>query len=121
MAKPAQWLFVKTDLKMKLKSDKFRKARGGSAKLLELLCEKCGYSLFYYQKDGPGILKRLYVDRIVSTSKMPSGKALTCAQCKTLIAVPTIYAKEGRPAFRLFAGAIVKKVVRLNTLRKKQV
>ncbi|KKS56835.1 MAG: hypothetical protein UV23_C0035G0007, partial [Candidatus Nomurabacteria bacterium GW2011_GWF1_42_40] len=48
-----------------LKRDKFRKARGGYARILEIRCEKCGHFLALYQKDGPGPLKRMYVDRIL--------------------------------------------------------
>jgi hypothetical protein len=98
---------------MRFKSDKYRKARGGSAKLLVLLCAKCDHHLFYYQKDGSGILKRLYLDRIVRKSKIPFGKQLTCSQCKTLIAVRMTYQTEKRPALRLFAGAVAKKSIHL--------
>ncbi len=49
---------------MKLKQDKYRKDRGGSSKLLDISCKRKRHHLFYYQKDGPGIIKRLYLDRI---------------------------------------------------------
>jgi ribosomal protein S27AE len=89
----------------KLKNDTFRKNRGGRAKILKLSCEKCGEFLFEYQKDGPGILKRLYLDRIRKELKQ---KNLTCPNCKQLLGIATIYKKENRPAYRLFAGALVK-------------
>ncbi len=57
-------------MKTRLKSDKFRKARGGRSKVLNIGCEKCGKHLFKYQKDGPGILKRLYLDRISESENL---------------------------------------------------
>ena len=49
---------------MEWKNDPYRQARGGYARLLAVSCATCGMHLFYYQKDGPGIVKRLYLDRI---------------------------------------------------------
>lgn len=100
------------------KSDKYKKARGGYSRLLDISCEKCGTHLFYYQKDGPGMLKRMYLDRIYGSKKyaglqnahVKSVPQLTCPNCKQLIGVPYIYAKENRLAFRLFVGAVVKKI-----------
>ena len=63
--------------------------------------------MFYYQKDGPGILKRLYVDRI-SGSACKVGKNLLCPDCKQVIGSYIIYKKENRPAYRLFVGSITK-------------
>lgn len=74
-----------------------------------------------YQKDGPGPLKRLYLDRIVSPqnladkqkyaiSKIPK---LVCSGCKRTLGVAYIYPKEKRSAFRLFVGAVTKKVTKL--------
>jgi len=71
-----------------------------------------------YQKDGTGNLFRLYLDRIhapetlaqirgsVHGSKKFTG--LVCSRCNTSIGVPMVYQREGRPAFRLVPGAIVK-------------
>jgi|SRR3989338_3959816 len=106
---------------VKFKSDKYRKARGGHSCFLNVLCEHCGAKILVYQKDGPGILKRLYLDRIfalenlasfqkLSVSKIPN---LTCAKCKSVLAVPYIYKKEQRRAFRLFVGAITKKITKI--------
>ena len=53
---------------MKFKSDKFKKARGGYSRLFDIRCEKCGNHICYYQKDGPGILKRMYLDRVKTVS-----------------------------------------------------
>lgn len=104
----------------KLKTDKYKKNRGGYSRLLEISCEGCGEFLAFYQKDGPGILKRMYLDRIyksksysdlgnVSFKLLPQ---LTRKQCGRLLGVPMVYAKEKRFAFRLFQGAVVKKIVK---------
>ncbi len=36
---------------MKLKSDKYKKARGGASKLLEISCGECGMAICNYQKN----------------------------------------------------------------------
>lgn len=95
----------------KLKRDKYRKVRGGTSKLLDLFCESCGAHLFKYQKDGPGILKRLYIDRIVGFEKTLESN-LVCPNCKDTLGVYYIYPKEKRPAYRLFAGEVSKKLVK---------
>ncbi|MFH1694714.1 MAG: hypothetical protein ABH880_03100 [Patescibacteria group bacterium] len=93
-----------------MKNDRYRKARGGHSRILQLSCSSCEKQLFKYQKDGPGILKRLYLDRIIDH---PTAVAkLTCSKCKETLGIRTIYKKESRPAYRLFAGAISKKVVK---------
>lgn len=94
---------------MKLKQDKYRKNRGGASRLLDIECERAKHHLFYYQKDGPGIIKRLYLDRIYPTT--PKGKDLICTKCKEVLGSKIIYKKESRPAFRVFVGAITKKIV----------
>ena len=93
-----------------MKNDKYRKTRGGYSRVLQLSCSNCEKSLFRYQKDGPGILKRLYIDRILD-SKTTAAK-LTCPKCKGTLGIKTIYKKENRPAYRLFVGATSKKVVK---------
>ena len=100
------------DKTIKFKSDKFRKSRGGHSRWLLISCAKCKAALFPYQKDGPGILKRLYLDRII-------GKARTsCRQCKTVIGVRASYKKENRAVVRLFAGAIEKQVISADKAKK---
>jgi len=104
---------------MKFKSDKFKKARGGYSRLLEISCAKCGERICFYQKDGPGILKRMYVDRMLSSQKSEKVRGaavkdlpqLICNNCKELIGVPILYKKENRPAYRLFVGSAAKKIV----------
>lgn len=98
---------------MKLKQDKFRKNRGGYSRLLDIFCSKCGTCLFSYQKDGQGILKRLYIDRIISSvTPIKEKSKLQCKGCGELLGVPMIYEKERRVAIRLFAGAVIKKIKR---------
>ena len=106
---------------MKFKSDKYRKSRGGYSRFLNVLCEHCGVKILVYTKDGPGPLKRLYLDRIftpenlanfqkLSVNKIPN---LTCSKCKSVLAVPYIYKKEQRKAYRLFVGAVTKKITKI--------
>jgi hypothetical protein len=106
---------------MKFKQDKYKKARGGYSRFSDIKCEKCGSSIATYQKDGPGPLKRMYIDRIfspqnlvnlqkVAIKKIPN---LVCFKCKQIIAIPYIYKKENRPAFRLFEGSVIKKIVKI--------
>lgn len=93
-----------------MKNDTYRKVRGGYSRILQLSCSHCGKELFKYQKDGPGILKRLYIDRIVNNPAITSN--LSCPQCKEVLGVKIIYKKENRPAYRLFMGAVSKKIVK---------
>ncbi|MFA5129797.1 MAG: hypothetical protein WC477_02625 [Patescibacteria group bacterium] len=63
------------------------------------------------------MLKRLYIDRIVDF-KGRVDKHLICKKCKTVLGVQIIYQKEHRPAYRLFAGAVGKTVVKGDILPK---
>ena len=45
-----------------MKRDKYFKERGGTAKIIDVCCLSCGNILFVYQKDGPGWLKRCYLN-----------------------------------------------------------
>jgi hypothetical protein len=107
-------------MKNLLKNDKYKKARGGYSRLLSIACEGCNRHLCDYQKDGPGILKRMYLDRIsnskkysnlqnISENKIPQFK---CMPCSRLLGVCINYEKENRLAYRLFVGAITKKIIK---------
>src|ERR1035437_3778816 len=104
--------------KHQLKSDQYRKNRGGYSRFLSIKCEHCNHKVLVYQKDGPGELRRLYMDRIFSPEKMiglqnkslEKISNLTCPNCKRVLGIPYIYEKERRKAFRLFVGAVQKKV-----------
>jgi len=100
--------------KLAFKSDKYKKNRGGYSRWLLLSCEKCKAQLLAYQKDGPGILKRLYVDRIVFPTDLGKNKKLECKKCGTTLGLQIIYEKENRPAYRLFVGAVEKKIIKGN-------
>ena len=97
--------------RVKLKKDKYRKARGGYSRLLEISCSSCNEKLFNYQKDGPGIIKRFYVDRI---DKDIIDSSLKCPNCNQLIGSLMIYEKEKRPAYAIKLGTIKKKIVKLS-------
>lgn len=101
---------------IKFKKDKYRAKRGGSAKLVDLICTTCGSKVLLYQKDGPGWLKRTYINRIFwppkyadlqkdksinSVEKMPK---LICLKCKKVIGLPMKH-KDGRLAFALIRGS----------------
>jgi hypothetical protein len=96
---------------MKLKNDKFRKTRGGYTRNLQIACQKCGEIVCLYQKDGPGNLRRMYLDRMINPIVSISRKDLSCSKGH-LLGVKIIYEKEQRPAFRLFVDSVTKKIVR---------
>jgi hypothetical protein len=94
-----------------IKKDKFNLARGGWYRVLEISCEKCNTLVCKYQKDGPGNLRRMYLDRIIETKISLNKKELKCSN-KHLLGMKIIYEKENRPAFRLFVDAVNKKIVK---------
>lgn len=96
---------------MKFKSDTFRRNRGGYSRLLKIECEKCKSLICQYQKDGPGHLRRMYLDRIRDSVVVISRKDFSCP-AGHLLGVKIIYEKEDRPAFRLFVDAVAKKIVK---------
>lgn len=107
-------------MNIKFKSDKYKRVRGGYSRLLDIQCANCTKHLFFYQKDGPGILKRMYLDRIFE-SNLYSGlekKSLKdipqfiCPYCSELLGIPYIYKKEQRLVLRPLVGGIIKKIVR---------
>lgn len=103
----------------KLKSDRYRKTRGGNSRFLNIYCNKCKSHVFLYQKDGPGPLKRAYLDRILApedlskyqtVTEIKEVPALVCSNCRSLIGKPYIYDKEGRKAFLLDPTSFAKKI-----------
>ncbi len=97
-----------------MKNDKYRHARGGWSRILDVTCEKCGSRVCFYQKDGPGPLKRMYVDRIINLQ--PSQPTLVCENCDHELGIRISYAKENRPAYRLFQGSVNKKITKQGVL-----
>lgn len=101
------------------KNDKYKRARGNYSRLLAITCADCGEYICKYQKDGPGILKRMYLDRIFESSfekqeevELHKVKEFICTGCKQLLGTPIIYKKEARLAYRLFVGSIIKKITK---------
>lgn len=110
---------------MKFKSDKFKSKRGGRSQLLEISCRKCNKVVLHYQKDGPGGLRRMYMDRILfpefyfenQYKKISDIKPLSCFSCSEILAHPIVYKKEGRLAYRVFVDSLVKKKIALKDLK----
>ncbi len=104
---------------VKMKNDKYRKARGGKAFMVKIFCV-CGNELLYYQKDGDGKLKRCYINRIFAPAHLEKLQhdsrylnpenvpSLMCDRCKTVVGV-AIKHHDGRIAFRLRQGYFTKK------------
>ena len=103
-----------------LKNDRYRKVRGGSAKFLDISCAACNTWILLYQKDGPGRVLRLYLNRIFAppvlaqlqdradigeTKNMTN---LVCSSCGVVLGSPMKY-DDGRLAYNLRHGLIAKK------------
>ena len=93
----------------KFKKDQFQRNRGGKSRVLDISCSNCGAHLCYYQKDGPGVLKRTYKDRFIDIQ--PITEKLICASCKSELGLNMNYKKENRPAYRLFVGSVTAKSI----------
>ena len=92
---------------MKLKKDKYFRKRGGTTKIIKVSCMKCGKFIFIYQKDGPGWLKRCYLNRIIEPKydnkiDLKQLSSLVC-KCGEIIGSPMKH-KDGRLAFHLIRG-----------------
>ncbi len=104
--------------KYKIKRDKYKSSRGGYSRLLDISCQKCNNTVLVYQKDGPGNLRRLYMDRIMSPEKLTylqkqnikNIAPLKCTKCGFVMGIPYIYEKEKRKAYRIFQDAVTKKI-----------
>lgn len=102
-----------------LKKDAYRKTRGGYSRFLNIYCSKCKDHILLYQKDGPGPLKRLYLDRIFAPNNLTSfyptkdikkNSNLVCPDCHFHIGTPYKYSKEKRLAFLLNPISFLKKI-----------
>ena len=100
----------------RFKNDKYQKSRGGHSRVLDVCCEGCMTHIAYYQKDGPGILKRMYLDRFIDFN--PDTSDLVCRSCGKILGSLITYKKENRPAYRLYVGSVSKKVVRSQNIAK---
>jgi hypothetical protein len=100
----------------KFKKDKYKNNRGARSRVLDVTCKTCDKHLFYYQKDGPGILKRCYLDRFID-EKPQTKKEYKCKHCRELLGIYQPYEKEtARPAFRWLVAAINYTVVPISKL-----
>lgn len=109
---------------IELKQDKYRRARGGKAVVLEISCSACSNVLMLYQKDGPGALMRSYLNRIHHPPELANLDAnprvqepsdlspLRCSHCKQLMGIPMRHT-DGRLAFRLLRGSFRRQPFRL--------
>ena len=101
--------YKKSMMSQPLKKDIYSANRGGYSEILRLSCLKCGTYSMHYQKDGPGDLKRIYVDRMFDTKLcrnfQPDDK-LFCPTCGRMLAMGYLYPKEKRPAYALFQGTV---------------
>lgn len=97
--------------RFKLKRDRYMSVRGGTSSFFNIYCAHCRRWLLLYQKDGPGNLYRLYVDRIHAPEDEDIKKSsrLICTNCNIPVGVLMTYKREDRLAFRLIPGSIVKK------------
>ena len=112
---------------MKFKNDKYKSSRSGYSRILDISCRKCDKHILFYQKDGPGNLRRMYMDRIINPEELNKNQyknikdipPLKCSKCKEILAHPYLYKKEKRNAYRLFADSIIKKIVSMNYYSKR--
>lgn len=92
------------------KKDRYRKNRGDYSRFLHIYCDSCNKPLFLYQKDGPGQLKRMYIDRILAPEIKYKKGDFKCPYCSKIRGTYFIYEKENRQAIRLYQGSIIKKI-----------
>ena len=101
------------------KKDRYSRDRGGNSQFIDLYCSNCNQHLLLYQKDGPGSLLRLYLDRIFEPQELAVLQStchsksevsqLKCPRCQQLVATPMVYERENRLAFNLLRGTFSKK------------
>ncbi|MFA5945513.1 MAG: hypothetical protein WC802_01190 [Patescibacteria group bacterium] len=108
------------DSKHAFKKDRYSRARGGNSRFLDVFCSACGEHVALYQKDGPGALLRMYLDRVFAPSALATLQYtccsirdvpnLECPKCHARIGIPMVYAPENRLAFRMVHGSFAKKI-----------
>lgn len=103
-----------------MRQDRYMRARGGKAKMVHIICAKCGEEVLSYQKDGIGFIKRCYLNRIMGPEKWAGLKDdqsiiepknmtnLTC-ECGNIIGTPMRYI-DGRLAYRMDKGSFARKL-----------
>lgn len=107
---------------IELRHDIYRAQRGGYSRALRLSCGACGTFLAWYQKDGPGPLKRLYADRLLCRRQraVADGIRMVCSRCSHELGYMSIYVKERRPAIFLGHGSVRHRIVPLASVRHNQ-
>lgn len=98
-------------MKYKVTRDKYLARRGSHFKIYQIKCSNCKSVITKYQKDGPGVIKRLYLDRMIDFHTKPRKSKLICEVCNSLIGTYYIYKPEKRPAYRLPIGTISKSLI----------
>jgi len=100
-----------------MKKDKYFNKRGGTAKIINVNCSKCGRRILIYQKDGIGWLKRCYLNRILLPENLKKYDKiykninfpnLVC-ECGNVIGTPTRHS-DGRLAFCLIRRSFRRKL-----------
>lgn len=97
-----------------MKKDKYLRARGGTAEMIDISCARCQEVVLHYQKDGKGQLLRCYLNRIEGppeyeaigrndSVKEPKDMPLLRCKCGNLLGTPMRH-RDGRLAFRLIRG-----------------
>lgn len=104
-----------------IKKDSYFRSRGSICATWRIMCARCGAEAFVYQKDGRGILKRAYLNRIRAPEQLAqlqdhslavrNLQALKCFACGMLIGAPMRH-REGRLAFKLLPGNWKKQILR---------
>jgi hypothetical protein len=100
---------------LKIKKDKYLRERGKTTKIIRVLCAKCNSLIFIYQKDGPGWLKRCYLNRVFEPKNYAKIKDLSelsklKCKCGSIIGSPIRY-KDGRLAYHLVRGKFRRKTL----------
>jgi len=103
---------------MKFIADEYKNSRGGYSRLYKIICRKCNDPICLYQKDGPGNLRSMYLDRMFDQTTNHKKKELTCQNNHILgIKITHNEHNESREAYRLFVDAIIKTPVNIKSLK----
>jgi hypothetical protein len=106
-----------------MKRDRYLRARGGTARMLDVHCTRCAAWVLKYQKDGVGHLLRCYLNRVFAPPELvvlqhnpairePKDMVnLVCPKCNTVIGTPMRH-EDGRLAYRLIKGTYAQKIVK---------
>jgi len=100
----------------KFKKDIYKNSRGKWSRILDIACHFCKNHICFYQKDGPGPLKRSYVDRFIDI-KPKKSNVFKCNSCGETLGIYQPYKKENnRPAYSWLVGALEYDIVPISKL-----